>query len=130
MEKPVKNKLILSIGSNVLDKRERVSNAIDFVSGISEVVSSSEIYDTPECHGKDYIYANAVVLVITELSQEQFDSLLKEYEKKCGRDDEARRLENVPVDIDIVIVNDTIVRPRDYNRSFFKKGYDQLIGVV
>lgn len=129
MEKPMKNKFVLSIGSNVHDKRERVADAIDFISGICEVVSRSEIYDTPECHGMDYIYSNAVVMVRTEMIQDRFDALLKEYEKNSGRDDEARRLGNVPVDIDIVLINDTIVRPRDYNRSFFIKGYEQLSGV-
>ena len=43
-----------------------------------------------------------------------------------GRDSEARERGDVPLDVDIVLFDAEIVRPRDFSQSFFRIGYESL----
>lgn len=50
----------------------------------------------------------------------------KEYELLNGRDGEARKNNRVPIDIDIVMAGETILRETDFSRGFFQQGYRQI----
>ena len=51
---------------------------------------------------------------------------LKELERNQGRTPELKIQGIVPIDIDVVIWNDEIVRMRDYEQDYFSQGYRQL----
>lgn len=117
---------VFSIGSNYGDRYMNVKEGIDWLSEILCDFCTSAVYATPDCHGSQKQYMNAVVRGSTCLSPEKIVSLCKEYESSCGRDDAARAEGNVPVDIDLVIYDSVIVRPKDFAREFFKIGYRQI----
>ena len=118
--------VIFSIGSNCGDREANVREGIDWLKGILLDPSSSGIYATPDCHGGQREYINAVVKGMSTQSIDEMESRCKTFELEHGRTPEARAAGNVPVDIDIVVFDGNTVRTKDFASSFFRIGYDSL----
>lgn len=118
--------VVLSLGSNFGERRENVACAMKWLSEILDGVVCSGIYETLPVGHAGTNYFNAVVSGRFNGSVDELNCLCKEYEMLHGRDDESRKLKRVPVDIDIVIAGEEVLRPRDYRCSFFRKGYVML----
>lgn len=117
---------VFSIGSNSGDRTSNVQIGIKCLSSLLSDFECSHIYATPDCHGGYREYINAVAKGTTTLSPEQIDKHCKEFEISNGRDCKAREAGDVPLDIDLVIYDDTILRPKDFAREFFKIGYESI----
>lgn len=120
--------IILSIGSNLSPRHQRVADAMCWLHNVLQIKSESQLYETPEIHGKDISYINSVVIADTDESLETINARIKKYEIECGRNEECRARGIVPIDIDIVVVDSEIVRSRDYSCDFFQKGFLELLG--
>lgn len=120
--------VVLCAGSNIEPRGDNVSRSISWLLTILSDSEYSEIYETPEIHGIGAPYANAVIMGRTSMEMKNLDILLKRYETLSGRDEEARRKMEVPIDIDIVIWDGRIVRDKDFRQSFFQIGYRLLNG--
>lgn len=118
--------VILSVGSNCGDRHLQVSSGIEWLTSILSGAKASTIYTTGDCHGGIRDYMNAVVRGKTATEIEELDRQCKEYELAHGRTAEARRKGDVPVDIDIVVYDKEIIRPKDYRQDFFRIGLEQL----
>lgn len=118
--------VILSVGSNCGDRQSQVSAGTEWLKRILSDVSISTIYSTGDCHGGPRDYYNAVVKGKTSIDSNALDNLCKEYEVSHGRTPESRRVGDVPIDIDIVVYDNEIVRPNDFRRDFFQIGYRQI----
>ena len=119
---------VIGIGSNAKGKLENVRDAIAWIDTLFSNVKSSSIYTTPATNGKDDDYANAVVKCDSNDELPIIQRRLKEYEQACGRTKESKINGNVPIDLDIVICNNEILRPRDYNAEYFLIGWRQING--
>lgn len=119
-------KTVLALGSNCGDRRQNLLNAIKWIGTVSDIKFSSAFYSSPDIKGMGHIYLNAVVETEFEGSGEHFNNIIKEYEKTAGRDSDCRQRGLVPIDIDIVIIDGEIVRPKDYRAEYFLKGYAEL----
>lgn len=117
---------IFSIGSNCGCRHENVSKGIKWLSGLLTDFRCSTIYATPDCHGGGKEYLNAVARGITNLSADRLNCICKEYEEANGRDKTSRKIGNVPVDIDLVIYGNKILRTKDYKCEFFQIGYNMI----
>lgn len=120
------NEVVLSIGSNVTPRYERVVDALSKLKGILEDCMASDIYETPEIHGIGRPYMNAVMTGTTNMSLDDLHQRTKQLELQAGRDAEARMRGEVYVDIDIVIWNREVIRPNDFRQTFFKIGAESL----
>jgi 7,8-dihydro-6-hydroxymethylpterin-pyrophosphokinase (HPPK) len=118
--------VVLSLGSNYGDRRGNVECAMNWLMEILEGVSCSGIYETLPVGHAGTNYFNAVVSGCFKGSVDELNAICKEYEILHGRDEESRRFRRVPVDIDIVIAGEEVLRPRDYRCSFFRKGYEMI----
>lgn len=120
------NLFYISIGSNMMDGRERVDRAIDAVSSKFGDVVSSGIYSTKSVRrGDDSIYYNAVVRFVSGYSAEELNEWCKMMENDMGRSHSISNHE-VAMDIDVVIMNDEILRPKDCSRDYFLIGLRQI----
>lgn len=118
----------LCVGSNHADRREAVERGMEFLRGLlPEEFEASPIYETPPVSGVGRRYMNCVVRGLTTLDAASLNTRLKEYEVACGRTAEAREAGRVPIDIDIVIWDGVVLRPRDFSHSFFQLGYSSLV---
>ncbi len=121
------NSLIVGIASNSKDRRWQIEQAIERLKSKFKNESVSGIYETTADNGRDAPYLNAVMAATTSMSLEETISYLKQWEALCGRTP-ASKLEGViPIDLDIVVWNNEIVRPEDFNKPYFTRGYHQLV---
>lgn len=116
---------IISIGSNFGNREKNVRNAIEWLSSNDDVIiiKRSDIYETPEVYGNGSAYINAVAEIGTSLSLGLLTDRVKKFEISSGRNSECRDLGLVPIDIDIVVWNQEVIRPKDFSCDFFKIGY-------
>ena len=117
---------VICIGSNCGNRNKRVEAALKWLSEILRDFRHSHIYATPDCKGGQREYMNAVCLGKTSLSYSMLETLFKEYELKNGRNRAARETGDVPVDVDVVVYGDVVLRERDYESDFFRIGYRTL----
>lgn len=120
------NKVVLSIGSNSVDSMACMKKCVSWLSQLLEETKISSIYNTRAINGKDNDYLNAVIIGFTTHNYEDICNLMKQYEKDCGRTPESKTAGIVPIDIDVVIWNDCILRNKDYNQSYFQIGWNEL----
>lgn len=114
------------MGSNVDDRMARVAAARKWIQSILQCTICSGIYETDDFHPTGRKYCNAVVAGDTALSQGEIGAAAGLYELNAGRDEAARRRGDVPIDIDLVIWNGTVLRPRDMEREYFLRGFREL----
>ena len=118
--------VFFSIGSNYGDKKGNVIKGLEWLSKLLSDFKCSSVYETPDCHGGNKIYFNAVAYGRSALEPQDLEGLCKRFEVDCGRDATMRNMGNVPLDIDLVIYNGKILRPNDFKREFFKIGYEMI----
>lgn len=119
--------IIISLGSNSCNKQEFIKKAISEISKFLTDASVSNIYETSPLSGTGGMYANAVIAGKTNLSCDSLSDIFKKMEIYAGRTPEARKNNHVPLDIDIVIYDGVIIRPADFSRGYFRKGYEELV---
>lgn len=117
---------VFSIGADCGSRREAVEKALAWLASVLDCLEYSEIYETPPVGHCGSNYMNAVAIGCSSLTASEIDSLCKRYELENGRDTLARSEGRVPIDIDVVISDGKILRPKDYRCGFFKIGYRQL----
>lgn len=120
--------LTVVIGSNYGDRGANIKSALTRIGQIAKICSQSDIYETPDCLGTGLKYLNVVVgIEVAGLTLEAFQREMKELERHCGRNEEARKRGEVCIDIDIVLADGQVIRESDYRAAYFQKGYKELI---
>ncbi len=117
------NKLVLSLGSNSSDCDSQIHKCIEWLNIKLDDFKVSHIYETPATNGKDRDYLNTVVLGSIDVEYEVALRLMKDYEIKNGRTVDSKKYGSIPIDIDIVIWNDNILRENDFKQSYFQIGW-------
>lgn len=124
----VLSQAIISIGSNVPDKKKRVENACEELKSLFPSFESSPIYTTGavgRCTGQPD-YCNAVARLSTSDDYEALKKFFKEKESEYGRVHDGSRTTLVPLDIDIVVWNGAVMRPRDMQQEYMRIGLEML----
>lgn len=121
------NRLILSIGTNSADREWQMSQAIKRMKQLFKKIVVSDIYEVPAHNGVDAPYLNAVMVATTSMSLEETNGLLKQWEALCGRTPVSKLQGVIPIDIDVVVWNDEVMRPVDYSRSYVSLGISRLL---
>lgn len=117
----------ISIGSNTDDREERVRRAIDHIKTFVTECSVSSIYETEAINGKDAPYLNAVLHGLSPVNSVTLTKYLKDWELKEGREDKETANGKVAIDLDLVIFDSRILRPKDFERHYFNIGYRELL---
>ncbi len=121
------NRAILSLAANTPDKQEQMRLAIEELRAISSTLLASTVYETEPVGNKNQPrYLNAVAVIEIEMEYEVLHSRLKELERLHGRTPESKTQGTIPLDIDIVMWNSEILRPRDWEQDYFTIGLNQL----
>lgn len=120
------NKIVLSIGSNCELRSQQMCNCIEWLSKMLKDVEVSHVYETPALNGVDNNYLNAVIMGAVCQDYDELRLILKQYERDCGRTIESKKNGVVPIDVDIVIWNDEILKKQDFNQSYFQIGWTHI----
>lgn len=112
----------IGLGSNTPDRETRVRDAIAHISTVLISPEVSSLYETPAISGDGTTYTNAVIHGLTNLSSDQLVTFLKDWESLQERTPDA-----VTIDLDLVIYDGRILRPVDFDRHYFNRGYCELL---
>lgn len=123
------NIALISLGSNMPLGEENILESIKQILEKAESGRFSSVYDTePEGIHRHAKYKNCVGEIFTPLSYEEWELFFKDLEIRLGRTPELRMQGNVPIDIDIIIWNREVLRPKDLSMEYVKEGLRSLNG--
>ncbi len=121
------NNAILSLATNTPDKHAQMNHAIEELRAIDSTLSVSTAYETdPVGNREQPRYLNAVAIIETSWDYESLHGRLKELEQLHGRTPESKAQGAIPLDIDIVVWNGEVLRPRDWEQTYFTIGLREL----
>ena len=107
------------LGSNTADAPEKIRQALMSFVFIGDIVGVSPV--EPSDNG----YYNCVAVVRTSMDTESLTEQTKATEKMLGRNADDRK--HIPIDIDIVMRDTDILRPREAAAPYFLSGMEALI---
>ena len=120
------NTLVLSIGSNSRDRAWQMRHCIAWLNHILSSVKVSSVYKSVAVNNRDTDYLNAVMIASTKKGLEDISALMKQYETVCGRTPASKLQGEIPIDIDIVLWNNDVIRQRDFAQQYFQRGWQEL----
>ena len=119
------NTYVICLGANVPDAAQRLEDAYGVIAGFGTIVRVSSCYRTePEYAGETVPYLNRVLAMTSEINLEELQRTLKKYEASIRALNDNCGLVNL--DIDIVLHNGAVLRPRDYAATYFRIGAQEI----
>ena len=120
------NEVILCLGTNLPDRRQRLSSAIARLAAHVAVADYSEAVESADVSGLGADYLNVVVRCFTSLSLNELRRLISRIEEAEGRTAQAKLSGCMPIDIDVVMYGGEVVSRYDYQRDYFRQAYQLL----
>lgn len=121
------NTAILMLGSNA-NATQNIELAREKILELYEIIStSSQIVTKPIGNQYKWDFTNEAIIILSDETAENTKENLKQIEKDLGRTMQSKQLGIIPIDIDIIIWNDTIIH-RDYERfEFVRNCVDEVL---
>lgn len=118
---------LICLGSN--EKPEtHLSNAQAAIRQIASCLRWGETLVTPaEGNIQAAPYHNCAALLCSTMEADSLNRFFKEVEKENGRTSMSKITGVVPLDIDILSVDQRITRPADFNKSYVQKTLKHLL---
>lgn len=111
----------ICLGSNIgLQAIDKIKSASQSLTDVGAIVCHSSVYGSPSG------YLNEVLVLHTSLDSDELLTFTKDLEHRLGRRPEHKAQGIVPIDIDIVIYDDDVLRPLDYDSAYFNQGLEEL----
>lgn len=124
MHKHNEHTCIICTGSN-FNATHNISRLEELLHPLFPDILWGEAVETPAEHTgssspgiTSAVYINRAAEFSTSLTLDELNSAFKEIEKKMGRSPGMRLQGIVPIDIDILIYDDSVVRPGDMKRNY------------
>lgn len=114
----MRNNVILCLGSNT-DCEVNLKSAVGLLRGYFGTIRFSEAaYTEPVGLPGSGLFLNQVAVAGTEASQEEVERALKDMEKRLGRMPDSKQKGQIPIDIDLLFWNGTILKPADWEKEY------------
>ncbi len=114
----MRNNVILCLGSNT-DCEANLKSAVSLLRGYFGTIRFSEAaYTEPVGLPGSGLFLNQVAVAGTEASQEEVERALKDMEKRLGRMPDSKQKGQIPIDIDLLFWNGTILKPADWEKEY------------
>lgn len=123
------HRYLILVGSNSSDRKEKITAATDRIvrlSGGSAIVS--QIIDSPDFSGVGADYLNVVILLDSEMNEDCLLELFDKMEISMGRNRNDPK--TVSIDIDIVITDGIVRKPKEYVSDAFRIGRAGISGLT
>ncbi len=118
----MKNTYLLALGSN-FNAEKNIASAIEALGKKVEIIQKTRLIETlPLNMPNNFLFLNGLVLIASALTQDNLKIELKSIEKMLGR---GEKKGIVPVDIDIIMVNNHVVH-KDFELAYIKKLINEL----
>lgn len=114
----MRNNVILCLGSNT-DCEANLKSAVGLLRGYFGTIRFSEAaYTEPVGLPGSGLFLNQVAVAGTEASREEVERALKDMEKRLGRMPDSKQKGQIPIDIDLLFWNGTILKPADWEKEY------------
>lgn len=121
-----KNRIILCLGSNQ-DKETNIQRAADRLRGyFPDLIVDKPVLTKPIDCCNPALFLNEVAIASTSLSKEEVRSILKQIESFMGRTSQSKIEGIIPIDIDLIVWNNEVLKPDDWNRDYVKEAFERL----
>ena len=121
------NNAIIGLASNRNEGENILRQTIEKLSRNFRSARFSDCYLTdPVGSCSKRMYWNCTGIIETDLEQDTLKNLFKTMEREAGRMSDCKQTGDIPLDIDIVVWNNNVVRPRDWEQPYFQTGLKQL----
>ena len=107
-----KNKVYLSIGSNIGDRESNIASSIAMLGSYIEIskIKSSSFYKTEPLYNENQpSFLNIILELETTLTAFQLLDKIHEIEKMLGREEKRQKNQPRTIDIDIIIFKDSFI---------------------
>lgn len=105
------NTVIVGLGSNMGDRKGHLKKAKSFLASFADSqFASSSIYRSEPLGPSKHEFLNAVVSFHTRKTAEELLKVFKSYEYSAGRDPDAPRWSDRPIDLDIIALGNRIIK--------------------
>lgn len=120
------SRYLLSIGSNCPDADAKMEAVREWLVRTFDGVMLSGVYSTKALNPSKPDYLNLVARADSNLSPTEMVAAAKEFEIRQGRSPESKNRGIVEMDIDVVQVDNTVLRPDEFSRNYFMEGFKRL----
>lgn len=122
----MKNKVVICIGSN-FDANINIEKAKAVLEReLGSIAFANQTESKAINWSKQCVFTNQVGYLETDKEFDYIKQLTKQIERDLGRNAEQRALGNMPMDIDIIIWNDAILKPDDLNQTYIRSAIRSL----
>lgn len=112
------NNVILCLGSNT-DCEANLKSAASLLRAYFGSIRFSEaIYTEPIGLSDSGLFLNQVAVAGTNASLEEVRRAVKSMEKRLGRMSDSKQKGKIPIDIDLLLWNGTILKPADWEKEY------------
>ena len=114
MVEQLENELILSLGSNLGNRKQNLKNCTSYINKqIGKVLCESNVYENPaQGFESENDFLNVCIKVKTELKARDILSQIQDIEKKMGRSRQKKSYEDRIIDIDIILLNNEVLETK------------------
>lgn len=117
---------LISLGSNVPDRHERMAAARNWLCRQFSSVTFSDVYSTRAINGRSPDYLNMVAAIHTDLTVTDLTTLCKDYETTCGRTPNSKSSGLIEIDVDLLQYGTLMLRPDELLRPYLQQGLQSL----
>ena len=117
---------LICIGSNDHRKENLLLARQNLYALFPSIYFATEMETAPLYLKNTARFSNQVALFVTAMEKEAVVNALKEIEMKAGRRPEDKTAEKIPLDIDLLVYGNEILKPKDLRREYIQKGVEEL----
>lgn len=118
------NGVIIMLGCNFGDCSFNLDKATEALREYIDIEASSPTISSPDITGKSFDYLNRILYGKSKLTLGELKTSVKQLEISMGRNRSTPT--EVIIDIDIVVYNNNIIKPSEYNASHFQTLFEKL----
>ena len=121
------NHALISLAANVEKKETTIAHALRLIESYCVILNQTPVYRS-EAAGESQqpSYANALLQVETDQEYEELRRRFKSLEHDAGRTPASKERGIIPLDIDIISWNETLLKNKDMEYDYMKKGLHLL----
>ena len=115
------HRYIVCIGTNYNRKASLNFARQELIESYSYICLAPELETEPLFFKNPALFSNQVVMFFSDKDEEVVRKMLKDIEQRSGRRPEDKKEEKVCLDIDMLLYDNRIVKPEDWQRGYIQQ---------
>lgn len=121
------NHALISLAANDEKKETTIAHALRLIESYCVILNQTPVYRSKAAgESQQPSYANALLQVETDQEYEELRRRFKSLEHDAGRTPASKERGIIPLDIDIISWNETLLKNKDMEYDYMKKGLHLL----